>query len=164
MFKGNTVTKIGQYPSLASKEEHEIQKYKGLKVIKKYYIELVRSVNAYSQHMGIASFVYLRRIYEHIVETEYDRIYGAEKNEKASFDEKMKAVDKEMSIIPPELDSQKSKIYTVLSKGIHEYEEDECYELYPVMKAIIIMMLERYLSEKEIKKQLKEIEKTLKSK
>ena len=36
MFKGNTVTKIGQYPSLASKEEHEIQKYKGLKVMYEY--------------------------------------------------------------------------------------------------------------------------------
>lgn len=150
LFKGENIIKIGQFPSFAGKEKHELEKYKN--VISKYYIELVRSVNAYSQHMGIAAFVYFRRIYEHIVETEYDRIYGAEKNEKASFDEKMKAVDKEMSIIPPELDSQKSKIYTVLSKGIHEYEEDECYELYPVMKAIIIMMLERYLSDKEIKK------------
>lgn len=164
MFKGNTVTKIGQYPSLASKEEHEIQKYKNLKVIKKYYIELIRSVNAYSQHMGIASFVYLRRIYEHIVEKEYAKLSDTIKKSNASFDEKMKAVDNKMHIIPPELDSQKSKIYSVLSKGIHEYEEDECYELYPAMRTIIILMLENYLSDKESKQQLKEIEKTLKSK
>ena len=164
MFKGNTVTKIGQYPSLASKEEHEIQKYKRLKVIKKYYIELIRSVNAYSQHMGIASFVYLRRIYEHIIETEYSKLPNEEQNPKAKFDDKMKAVDNKLHIIPPELDSQKSKIYSVLSKGIHEYEEDECYELYPAMKTIILLMLENYLSDKESKQQLKEIEKTLKSK
>lgn len=164
MFKGNTVTKIGQYPSLASKEELEIQKYKSLKVIKKYYIELVRSVNAYSQHMGIASFVYLRRIYEHMVEKEYAKLPDTIKKSNASFDEKMKAVDNKMHIIPPELDSQKSKIYSVLSKGIHEYEEDECYELYPAMRTIIILMLENYLSDKESKQQLKEIEKTLKSK
>ena len=62
------------------------------------------------------------------------------------------------------MDSQKSKIYSILSKGIHEYEEDECYELYPMMKVIIIMMLDRYLSEKERKKQLKDITETLKSK
>ena len=164
MFKGNTVTKIGQYPSLASKEELEIQKYKSLKVIKKYYIELVRSVNAYSQHMSIASFVYLRRIYEHMVEKEYAKLPDTIKKSNASFDEKMKAVDNKMHIIPPELDSQKSKIYSVLSKGIHEYEEDECYELYPAMRTIIILMLENYLSDKESKQQLKEIEKTLKSK
>ena len=164
MFKGNTVTKIGQYPSLSSKEEHEIQKYKRLKVIKKYYIELIRSVNAYSQHMGIASFVYLRRIYEHIIETEYSKLPNEEQNPKAKFDDKMKAVDNKLHIIPPELDSQKSKIYSVLSKGIHEYEEDECYELYPAMKTIILLILENYLSDKESKQQLKEIEKTLKSK
>lgn len=164
MFKGNTVTKIGQYPSLASKEELEIQKYKSLKVIKKYYIELVRSINAYSQHMGIASFVYLRRIYEHMVEKEYAKLPDTIKKSNASFDDKMKAVDKEIHIIPTELDTQKSKIYSVLSKGIHEYEEEECYEFYPMMKAIIIIMLEKYLSEKERKKQLKDIEKKLSSK
>lgn len=114
--------------------------------------------------MGIAAFVYLRRIYEHIVENEYAKLPDTTKKSNASFDDKMKDVNKEINIIPPELDSQKSKIYSVLSKGVHEYEEDECYELYPVMKAIIIIMLERYLSEKEMKKQLKEIEKTLKSK
>lgn len=164
MFKGNTVIKIGQYPSFASKEEQKIQKYKSLKVIKKYYIELIRSINAYSQHMGIASFVYLRRIYEHIIEEEYVKLPDTIKKSNASFDEKMKKVDNKMHIIPPELDSQKSKIYSVLSKGIHEYEEDECYELYPVMKTIIILMLENYLSDKEKKQQLKEIEKTLKNK
>lgn len=164
MFQGDSVTKIGQYPSFASKEEHEIKKYKNLKIIKKYYIELIRSVNAYSQHMGIASFVYLRRIYEHIIETEYSKLPKEEQNPKANFDEKMKAVDNKMHIIPTELDSQKSKIYSVLSKGIHEYDEEECYELYPMMKSIIIIMLEKYLSEKERKKQLREIEKKLRSK
>ena len=51
--------------------------------------------------------------------------------------------------------------YLPLSKGIHEYEEDECYELYPAMRTIILLMLENYLSDKESKQQLKEIEKTL---
>ena len=113
---------------------------------------------------SIASFVYLRRIYEHMVEKEYANLPDTIKKSNASFDEKMKAVDNKMHIIPPELDSQKSKIYSVLSKGIHEYEEDECYELYPAMRTIIILMLESYLSDKESKQQLKEIEKTLKSK
>lgn len=162
VFLGDKVVKIGQYPSFAGREKHELEKYKN--IISKYYIELIRSVNAYSQHMGIAAFVYLRRIYEHIIETEYSKLPQEAQNSKAKFDEKMKAVEKEMRIIPPELDSQKSKIYSILSKGIHEYEEDECYELYPMMKAIIILMLEKYLSEKERKKQLREIEKTLKSK
>lgn len=162
LFKGDNIVKIGQYPSFAGKEKHELERYKN--IIAKYYIELIRSVNAYSQHMGIAAFVYLRRIYEHIVEKEYAELPDSTKKSNASFDDKMKAVDKKIHIIPNELDSQKSKIYSILSKGIHEYEEDECYELYPMMKVIIIMMLDRYLSEKERKKQLKDITETLKSK
>lgn len=163
MFKGNTVTKIGQYPSFASKEKVELKKYKNLKIVKKYYIELMRSVDAYSQHMGIAAFVYLRRIYEHIVETEYSKL-SIEKNEKASFDEKMKAVDKEIHIIPDALASQKSKIYSVLSKGIHEYDEDECYEMYPVIRNVILFILNRYLAQKDEKKLQEDARKLLASK
>ena len=59
-----------------------------------------------------------------MVEKEYAKLPDTIKKSNASFDEKMKAVDNKMHIIPPELDSQKSKIYSVLSKGIHEYEED----------------------------------------
>ena len=113
--------------------------------------------NAYSMHMGIASFVYLRRIYEHIVETEYNRLSIPNSNEKVSFDDKMKRVDKEIKIIPPELNAQKSKIYSVLSKGIHEYEEKECYDIYPMMKTIILITLERYLAEKEQRKKLDDL-------
>lgn len=162
LFKGDKIVKIGQYPSFAGKEKHELEKYKN--IISKYYIELIRSVNAYSQHMGIAAFVYLRRIYEHIVETEYAQLSEVNKNGNVSFDEKMKEVDKQINIIPTELDAHKSKIYSVLSKGIHEYEEEECYDMYPMMKAIIIIMLDKYLSEKEKKKQLKDLEKFLSSK
>ncbi|MDE6004153.1 MAG: hypothetical protein K2G88_02055 [Oscillospiraceae bacterium] len=163
MFKGNTVTKIGQYPSFASKEKLELKKYKKLNIVKKYYIELMHSVDAYSQHMGIAAFVYLRRIYEHIVETEYSKL-SMEKNEKASFDEKMKAVDKEIHIIPEALASQKSKIYSVLSKGIHEYDEDECYEMYPVIRNVILFILNRYLAQKEEQKLQEDARKLLASK
>lgn len=159
IFNGNSITKIGQYPSFTGKEKHELEKYKN--IISKYYIELIRSVNAYSQHMGIAAFVYLRRIYEHIVETEYAKLSETDINNKASFDEKMKIVDKQINIIPTELDAHKSKIYSVLSKGIHEYEEEECYEMYPMMKAIIIIILDKYLSEKEKKKKLNDLGKFL---
>lgn len=155
LFMGDKIIKIGQYPSFAEKEKQEIKKYKN--VISKYYIELMCAENAYSMHMGIASFVYLRRIYEHIVETEYNRLSIPNSSEKVSFDDKMKRVDKEIKIIPPELNAQKSKIYSVLSKGIHEYEEKECYDIYPMMKTIILITLERYLAEKEQRKKLDDL-------
>lgn len=162
LFMGDKIFKIGQYPSFAEKETQEIKKYKN--VISKYYIELIRAENAYSMHMGIASFVYLRRIYEHIIETEYAKLSVPDKNDKTSFDDKMKRVNKEIKIIPPVLDAQKSKIYSVLSKGIHEYEEQECYDIYPIMKTIILITLERYLAEKEQRKQLDDLREFLERK
>lgn len=154
------IMKYGQYPSFASEEEHELVKYKN--IISKYYIELIRSVRAYSQGMGIAAFVYLRRIFEHLVEKEFAAITTPIGNEK--FDDKMKKVDKEIGIIPEELDRVKSKIYSVLSKGVHEYEESECLELYPYLKIVVIEILEKYYSKKEREKRLKEASKMLDSK
>src|SRR5699024_9976862 len=92
LFKGNTVTKIGQYPSFSKSEVQSLRKYKNL--ISKYYPELTRSVNAYSQGMGVAAFIYLRRILEYLVESKY--------NGDASwkFIEKLKEVEKTEEIIP----------------------------------------------------------------
>jgi hypothetical protein len=77
---------------------------------------------------------------------------------------KMKAVDKEIHIIPEILESQKSKLYSILSKGIYEYDEDECYEMYPILKYVITKILDNYLAQKEEEKKLKEISKFLATK
>ncbi len=147
------IIKYGQYPSYASGKETEIIKYKN--ILPKYYIELKRSVNAYSQHMGIAAFVYLRRILEHLVDKEYTYLDSA--TAQPNFDDKLKAVDAHLKIIPPELNSVRPQIYSVLSKGVHEYDEDECYDLYPAMQYIITKILDRYLFEKQEKKKLSAI-------
>lgn len=156
LFKGNTVTKIGQYPSFSKSEVQNLRKYKNL--ISKYYPELTRSVNAYSQGMGVAAFVYLRRILEYLVESKY--------NGDASwkFIEKLKEVEKTEEIIPEELSAVKEEIYSVLSKGIHEYEEDECMELYLAVKYVIERMLDIELERKSRLSKANEAMKAIKSK
>lgn len=156
LFKGNTVTKIGQYPSFSKSEVQNLRKYKNL--ISKYYPELTRSVNAYSQGMGVAAFVYLRRILEYLVESKY--------NGDASwkFIEKLKEVEKTEEIIPEELSTVKEEIYSVLSKGIHEYEEDECMELYLAVKYVIERMLDIELERKSRLSKANEAMKAIKSK
>ena len=159
-IKGNKAFKIGQSPSYSSKLEKDVEKYRN--VVDKYYIELKRSISAYTQHMGIAAFVYLRRILEHIVEKEHIKITGLEEHIK--FIDKFKVVDDKLNLLPAEISDKKSAIYTVLSKGIHEYDEEECYDLYPIMKYVIITVLDNYLYEKQKKIKLKEISKILDSK
>ena len=102
LFKENSVTKIGQYPSFSKIAVHELKKYKNL--ISKYYPELTKSVNAYSQGMGVAAFVYLRRILEYIVESKFKGDMSWK------FIEKLKEVEKTEPIIPAELEEIKAEI------------------------------------------------------
>lgn len=141
LFKGDSIIKIGQYPSYTTTEVQNVRKYKNL--ISKYYPELTRSVNAYSQRMGVAAFVYLRRILEHLIE----KRFTGDKTWK--FEEKLREVEKTEQIIPEELEPIKVQIYSVLSKGIHEYEEDECLGIYLSVKYVIERMLDIELAKQE---------------
>lgn len=143
VFNEDYIVKIGQYPSYSSVEAKNAIKYKNL--ISKYYPEFTRSINAFSQGMGVASFVYLRRILEHLVEK---RFTG---DQSLKFSDKLHLVEKQEKIIPDELEPIKNQIYSILSKGIHEYEEDECLELYLAVKFIIECILDLELEKKNKK-------------
>lgn len=154
---GQSICKIGQYPSFSRKETQSLKKYKNL--ISKYYTELTKSVNLYSQGLGIGSFVYLRRILEHLVETKYYTLPGHE--ETSRFIDKLKTVQEVEKIIPSELDEIKEQVYSVLSKGIHEYTEEECYALYDVVLYVITAILDQELYKKEQAAKIAEVKKTI---
>lgn len=156
LFEGNTVKKIGQYPSFASEKTNEIRKYKN--IIPEYYIELTKSLSAYSQGMGVASFTYLRRILEWII----DKRFKGEENTK--FIDKLHSVEKEEIVIPEDLETIKNEIYRILSKGIHEYSEEECLTLYEAVLFVITRILDVELEKKENKKKTDSIIKQIKGK
>ena len=147
----DTIVKTGQYPSFAELSNRDAEKYKN--VLSKYYIEFKRSLSAYSQSMGAASFVYLRRILEDIVEKKYAKL--EHKNNEIKFLDKLKAVEKVEIIIPKEIETLKGQIYSILSKGVHEYSEDECLEMYEPVKFIIELILDKQLEEKARKDKTK---------
>lgn len=146
LIQGETVMKIGQYPTFSKIEVEEgLKKYKN--IISKYYPELTKSVSCYSQNMGIPAFVYLRRILEHLVDEKYKKLGNVKEDEK--FIDKLKKVEETEEIIPIELESIKSQIYIVLSKGVHEYEEKECLLLYDSVKFVIESILDKEVQKKE---------------
>ena len=156
LFTGDKVQKIGQYPSYASSEIKELVKYKN--IISKYYTELTKSVSAYSQRMGVAAFTYLRRILEDLVDK---RI--ADKDGK-KFIDKLKEVEKTEQIIPDNLSAVKSQIYAILSKGVHEYDDEECLQLYLAVKYVITSLLDMELKKKEDEKKVAEAVKMIQNK
>lgn len=157
LLKEFSITKIGQYPSFAKTQALRFVKYKN--IIAKYYTELTRSASAYSQEMGVAAFVYLRRILEHLITNKYIALKG--KDAEIKFIDKLKDIQKSEQIIPFELEAQKNQIYTVLSKGIHEYEETECLELYPHLLLVIELILDDELLRIEKNKKLEDAAKTI---
>jgi len=155
-----SIMKIGQYPSFGQLSTIEIEKYKN--ELKNYFNEFKNSLNCYSQGKGIAAFVYLRRIFEHLIETKYKCLKN--QNPENKFIDKLKEIEKKEDIIPEGLKEVKGQIYSILSKGIHEYSEDECMELYDCVKLIIELILDTELEKKRKQLKVKEATKKISNK
>jgi len=149
--------KIGQYPSIASIEDNIIKKYK--KVLNSDYVEFSKAIGLYSHGIGIGSFVYLRRIFENLIfETfaETETKLGVEKAdfEKLRMNEK---IDLLKDYLPNFL-VRNSKLYSILSVGIHSLSENECLDYFEPVKVGIELILDEKIEEIERLIKIKEAE------
>ena len=65
-------------------------------------------------------------------------------------------------LIPDELKMVKTKIYGILSRGVHASSDQECIELFPAMKYVIEELLDHKIAEKEHEAKLKKLTSLLK--
>jgi hypothetical protein len=158
------ITKIGQYPSIADISIVDIKKYHSLLGNEKYR-ELNRAAGLFSHGIGIGSFVYLRRIFEDLIEeahlkanisSDWDEL---EYNKLRSMADKISTLE---SYLPNFLTANKG-MYSILSKGIHELGEEECLEMFPIMKLSIELILDEKLQQKEREKKLSSASKAISS-
>jgi len=163
LIKDQKLTKIGQYPSIASLKKPELKKYRS--VLKGKFQELNKAVGLSAHGVGIGAFVYLRRIFEYLIEEAHTRIsQSSEWNEKLESDyQKSKVIDKIKFLETelPEFLVENRQIYSILSKGIHLLTEEECLESFPVMMPSIELILDQYIAEQEKEKKIKDIEKRI---
>lgn len=152
------IIKVGQYPSVADLVIPEIAKYKP--VLGTQYREFSKAIGLFAHGIGIGSFVYLRRIIENLVFDKYNEV--SENLEisntefmRLKFDEKIEALKPYL----PEVLVANKNIYGIVSKGIHELNEEECREMFPYIKAGIELILDSLLAEKERKTKEKIFEK-----
>ena len=149
------IMKIGQHPSYRDIESPQIKKFQ--KVLGNYYPELSTAIRLYSVNVGIGSFVYLRRIIEKLV---YDTFKEAEAagaltDQQFEFQadgEHRNGMEEKIKLLKgflPDLITDHPKIYGVVSKGIHELSEEECFEYFPVLKDGIIMIMDDIVAKKE---------------
>lgn len=142
--------KIGQLPSVEDVAGVDIERYR--KILGSDFAELRRATGLFAHGIGIGSFVYLRRIFENLVEAARMTADPTDERKADLLALRMSDRIKELSAhLPPAVVKYK-EAYGILSKGLHELTEDDCKKYFPIVRAAIIAMLEqRYEAEEKAK-------------
>ena len=153
--------KIGQYPSIADFHIYEIKQYDKL-LSKDVLKEFTKAIGLAANGVGIGSFVYLRRIFENLILESFEEAKQEGKVEEETFsrsrmDEKIELLE---DYLPSFLVENKS-IYSILSKGIHELDENTCLEYFETMKLGIEIILDQKLEKKKQKEKEEEAKKRI---
>ena len=157
------IMKVGQFPSVADIHIGQIKKYN--KILEKPSLrEFTKAIGLAANGVGIGSFVYLRRIFEGLVNDAYEEAKKYGTINEASF-EKQRMNEKIESLqgyLPPFI-VEHSSIYGILSNGIHELSEDECLAYFDTLRASIEMILDQRIEQKMKKQKESEVVKKINS-
>lgn len=147
---GSFITKIGQWPSAADFQIPQAEKYRKI-LGEDQYKEFIRGIGIAAHGVGIGSFVYLRRVFENLIEEAHAKAQTENKefsNEaylKARMDDKIKMVKDHL----PDFLVENRSLYAILSTGIHDLTEDECLQYFETVKIGIEQILDEKIIQKE---------------
>lgn len=160
-FKNGIIQKVGQYPSIAHFHISKIKDYS--KVLEDDKVkEFTRAIGLAANGVGIGSFVYLRRIFEHLLEKEHVKAKS-----KAGWDEehylKCKVVDRIelLKDFLPKFLVDNKPLYGILSVGIHSLTEEDCLKYFDTVKLGIELILDEQLEKYRRDQKISEASKRL---
>lgn len=135
------VEKVGQFPSLADIANDEIKQFRKI-IPKEWAAELHRAIGLAAHGVGVGSYVYLRRIFENLINRRFEEHKDQENwSEDEFYNNRMDEKIQFLSNFLPNVLVENRKMYSFLSKGIHELSEDECLEFFEVLKRGTILIL-----------------------
>jgi hypothetical protein len=119
---------------------------------------LKRAVGLTSHGIGAGSFVYLRRVFEFLLQDAFERAKSNSSIDEDEYNtsrvvEKIKLVKDYL----PSFMSGNTQTYGILSKGVHELSEEECLKHFELMKETIICILEEALEKKEKEERIRKL-------
>lgn len=151
--------KVGQFPSVADIHIGQVKQYD--KVLEKPILrEFTKAIGLAANGVGIGSFVYLRRIFENLINEvleEAKDLIDIEAFKTQRMDEKIETLK---NYLPPFIVENK-QIYGILSKGIHELEKEECLAYFDCMRNSIELILNERLVQIEKKKKEEQVKKSI---
>lgn len=151
-----TLQKIGQYLSIADFHISQIKQYNTV-LQKEQLKELTRAIGLAANGVGIGSFVYLRRVFETLLEEAHqksviDSGWIEDNYQNARVSEKIELLKQHL----PKFLVDNKALYGILSKGIHSLTENECLAYFETVKVGIELILDEKLEEFERTKKIEE--------
>ena len=159
-FKDDIVIKIGQYPSLEDIATSDLARFRPV-LEKEDFSELHRAGGLASHGIGIGSFVYLRRIFERLINRHYASHVEAAGSIEGWTDMR---IEERIAAIADRLPNalvENRAIYSILSKGIHELDEETCKTYFPIVRSGIVAILEEDLQDREKARAADELRKSI---
>ena len=156
-----TLQKIGQTPSLADISIPDLRKYRPVLGDDRFR-ELARGIGLVSHGVGVGAFVYLRRIFEWLIESAHsdaikDTGWSEENYVRSRMDEKISLLKDHL----PEFLVQNRGLYGILSVGVHTLTEEECLAAFPAVRLAIELILDDSLEKHERQSKVKAAAKSL---
>lgn len=157
------IVKVGQTPSVADFHISEIKKYNKI-LSKEKQSEFTRAIGLAANGVGIGSFVYLRRVFEHLIYETFEickseGIVTEEIFNKEKMSEKISLLSSHL----PSFLVENKNMYSILSKGIHELDEEVCLQFFDALRVGIEIILDEKLEEFNKKKKMEEAKKKIAS-
>ncbi len=148
--------KIGQIPSVADLALPDLRKYR--KVLgDDRFKELTRAIGLTTHGVGVGAFVYLRRIFESLIEearteaAKGDPSWANDAYIQARMDERIVLLKNQL----PEFLVRNRALYSILSVGVHTLSEAECLAAFPAVRLAIELILDDLLEKQERQLKLK---------
>lgn len=156
------VVKLGQLPSLADIQFAEIGKKYNELLSEQELKEFKKAIDLAAHGHGAGSFVYLRRIFENLINKTFttNKIVLGISDEDFRQKWMVNKVDLLKTYLPSQLIEMKG-VYKVLSKGVHELSEQDCLRYFPAIKLSIELILEQKIEEEKERKRDAEVKSEL---
>ena len=124
--------------------------------------EFTRAIGLAANGVGIGSFVYLRRIFEHLITEAYalclaegtvtEEIYS-----RSRMDQKIELLSSHL----PQFLVENKRMYSILSLGIHELDEKTCLSYFDILRVGIEIILDEKLEMLQKKEKILDAKKKL---
>lgn len=161
--ENNTIIKIGQYPSLADLVIGNTKQYKEVLGVERLK-ELNKAIGLAAHGVGIGSYVYLRRVFEFLIEEAHQKAsMDTDWNEEDYQNKRMKEKITLLKKFLPQFILDHPELYSILSLGIHELTEEQCLASFEALKQAILVIAEERLHDTQRKKRYSEASQAVKS-